>query len=214
MVTQARFVPKVVDDFAVPRVACYPEAFMATRRNASERGFTLTELMVVIVLISILASLAFPSLRKRIEQARGRVGAVELGAIAAAQERFRAENMMYFDVSASLTSFYPVATPTPQFRSFRQPSHVDYARWEVLGPLITEPTPYVFATMAGLANATLPVIDPALIAVMPGGLMPANPTQNQWFVVQGQGNLDGDAKTQGMLMSSFDRTVYLLNEGE
>jgi prepilin-type N-terminal cleavage/methylation domain-containing protein len=185
---------------------------MATRRTVSDRGFSLIELMVVIVLISILASLAFPSLRKRIEQARGRVGAVELGAIAAAQERFRSENMMYLDVSQA--SYYPVVTPGQLFRNFRMPGHTDNARWEVLGPAITEPTPYVFTTNAGLANAPLPAIDAALIAVMPGGALPANPTANQWFVVQGQGDLDGDATLQRMFTSSFDRTVYLVNEGE
>jgi len=185
---------------------------MVARRKSTARGFSLTELMVVVVLIGVLAMLAFPSLRKRIEQARGRLGTIEMRAIAAAQERFRAENLVYLDVSASLTAYFPVAAPTTAFRLFRDP---DQPLWEVLGPTITEATPYVFATKAGLSGETLPVdIDAGAVAVMPTPTFPANAISNQWYVIQGVGDLDGDGVHQVMFSSSFDPTLYVANEGE
>jgi prepilin-type N-terminal cleavage/methylation domain-containing protein len=185
---------------------------MVVGRAPAERGFTLTELMVVVVLISVLSVLAFPSMRKRLEQARGRLGVIELRAIAAAQERFRAENLVYLDVSSSLTDYFPVAIPNGSFRTFRDPNK---PLWEVLGPTITELTPYVFATRAGIAGETLPAdIDPLLLGVMPSTPFPANANTNQWFVVQGRGDVDADGVPQVMLTSSFDPTIYLAQEGE
>jgi type II secretory pathway pseudopilin PulG len=170
---------------------------------------------VVVALISILSALAFPAVRKRILAARGRVGTVELRAIAGAQERFRAENLTYLDVSATLTTYYPIGIPDGRFRNFRDPAHSDHTRWEVLGPPITEATPYVFATKSGLSGAGLPAgIDAQAIALMPGVAVPANATQNQWYVVQGQGNLDDDGTVQVMFTASFDPNAYMVNEGE
>lgn len=185
---------------------------MIARRKSTERGFSLTELMVVVVLIGVLAMLAFPSLSKRVEQARGRLGAVEMRAIAAAQERFRAENLVYLDVSSSLTAYFPVSAPSPSFRVFRDPNQ---PLWEVLGPTITEATPYVFATKAGLSGEALPAdVDVAAAAVMPTPTFPVNATSNQWYVIQGVGDIDGDGIRQVMFSSSFDPTLYVANEGE
>lgn len=170
------------------------------------RGFTLTELMVVIVLISVLAALAYPSLRKRIEEAHGREGVGQMRAIAGAQERFRSEHMMYLDVSPNNT-LYPNPSPNTTRYHFRQPAHADYARWEVLAPEIKVPTPYSFLSRAGLAGATLPTNPMGLAwpTTLPGG---------PWYYVYGVGDIDGDGVQQKMLVSSFEPQVVLTGAGE
>lgn len=169
------------------------------------RGFTLTELMVVIVLISVLAALAYPSLRKRIEEAHGREGVGQMRAIAGAQERFRSEHMIYLDVSQS-ENLYPNLAPNTTRFHFRQPGHDDYARWEVLAPEIKVPTPYSFITRSGLAGSALQTNPMELTwPALPGG---------PWYYVYGVGDIDGDGVQQRMLVSSFEPQVVVAEPGE
>ncbi len=162
--------------------------------------------MVVIVLISVLSALAYPSLRKRIEEAHGREGVGQMRAIAGAQERFRSEHMMYLNVSPENT-LYPNPSPNTTKYHFRQPAHADYARWEVLAPEIKVPTPYSFVSRAGLAGVTLPTNPMGLLwpDVLPGG---------PWYFVYGVGDIDGDGTPQRMLVSSFDPQVVVAEPGE
>lgn len=179
-----------------------------SRRAALERGFTLTELMIVIVLISILAALAYPSLRKRLEEAHGREGVIQMRAIAAAQERFRSENLTYLDVSVG-GELYPNSTPSDARYNFRNPSGANYAGWEVLAPDIKVPTPYSFLTRAGLSGAAIQP-DPH-----PMGLAwPAPPPAGPWYTIYGVGDIDADGVQQRMLLASFQQEVIVSDPGE
>ena len=56
------------------------------------KGFTLIELMVVILIVGILAAVAVPILRGRIEQAKWSEGAASAGAVKTAVRAYFAEN--------------------------------------------------------------------------------------------------------------------------
>ena len=62
------------------------------KKNRKTRGFTLVELMVVILIVGILAAVAVPILRGKIDQAKWSEGAATAGAIRSAARAYFAEN--------------------------------------------------------------------------------------------------------------------------
>lgn len=72
------------------------------------RGVTLIELMIVIVIISILAAVAYPSYRQYVTKAKRNEAKTALLQIATMQERFYLSNSTY---TADMTKLgFPVAT--------------------------------------------------------------------------------------------------------
>lgn len=65
----------------------------------SNRGFTLVELMVVVVIIGILAAIAIPNYQEYLRKARRSDAKSALLATAQAMERFYTENMKFSDAS-------------------------------------------------------------------------------------------------------------------
>lgn len=63
--------------------------------RAAQRGVTLIELMVVVIVIAILASIAIPSYSQYVVKARRQVAAQELLTIASRQEQFFSDNKTY-----------------------------------------------------------------------------------------------------------------------
>lgn len=65
------------------------------RCGSSERAFTLIELMITVVVVAILAAVAFPSYQSSVRKGR-RADAVDASvAVLQAQERYRANNVSY-----------------------------------------------------------------------------------------------------------------------
>ena len=87
------------------------------------RGVTLLELMIVVVIVSILAAVAYPNYRQFVSRAKRNEAKAMLLEIAAAQERFYLQNSRYgtlgelgFDdpyVSETGTYEVTVAVPNP-----------------------------------------------------------------------------------------------------
>lgn len=77
-------------------------------RRPDTRGFTLIEMMIVIVVIGLLAAVAFPSFMDSIRKGRRSEAFAALSAVQQAQERWRGNNANYTTTLASLN----VPTPT------------------------------------------------------------------------------------------------------
>jgi len=80
-----------------------------TRGGRPDSGFTLIELMIVVVIIAILAGIAYPAYQKQVLQSRRSDAKAALQQLAAREEQFYMDNKTYTTV---LTQMAYTATPT------------------------------------------------------------------------------------------------------
>ncbi|RYE79970.1 MAG: prepilin-type N-terminal cleavage/methylation domain-containing protein [Oxalobacteraceae bacterium] len=75
---------------------------MRTLTFQLQRGFTLVELMVVVVVVGILAAVAYPSMTSMIQRSRRADAIAALTAVVQAQERYRSNHPTYSEDVSSL----------------------------------------------------------------------------------------------------------------
>lgn len=68
----------------------------------SNRGFTLIELMIVVVIIAILAGIAYPSYDEYVKRGNRTEGQALLSEAAATQERYFSQNNTYITTQADI----------------------------------------------------------------------------------------------------------------
>ena len=73
-------------------------------------GFTLMEMLVVLIVVSVMAGFALPAYSTHVERVRASEGVQLLTALLAAQERYRIENNAYATAMASLDIDLPNAS--------------------------------------------------------------------------------------------------------
>ncbi len=80
------------------------------------KGFTLIEVMVVIVIIAILAALIVPKVMSRPDEARIAAARQDIGAIVQALKLYKLDNMRYPTTEQGLQSLVkkPVTAPLPE----------------------------------------------------------------------------------------------------
>jgi prepilin-type N-terminal cleavage/methylation domain-containing protein len=180
-------------------------ALARTRLVQHERGFTLTELMVVVTMVGILSMIGVASFRKQIFASKSNEAANVVQAIRAAQESYRSENQSYMNVSTP-GRWYPATTFGQTAYEWHQTSHGDYAAWQRLNVLVTQGVQFRYQVNAGGPGATLPTLQIA---------DPGWPTPNEpWYVVQARANYDGNSVYCDAVASSFNGELYIQNEGE
>lgn len=177
------------------------------------RGVTLVELMVVVTIVGILSVVMVRSLTKHADASRTVEALTMVQSVRAAQERHRAMNLVYLDVSQSDT-WYP-RNPIPagigrDRMAFYLPdgAHPDGERWVSLNPTVGGPVQFGYMTRSGLAGETM--TEPAV--AVPELVWPA--TTDAWYVIQAVADADGDGDFAYYLASSVNGEVYRANEGE
>jgi general secretion pathway protein G len=83
----------------------------AIRHRASQRGFTLIEIMVVVVIIGILGAIVVPQFMSRPDQAKVTAARTDIQAIATALEMYRLDNHNYPSTQQGLEALDPWGTP-------------------------------------------------------------------------------------------------------
>lgn len=73
-------------------------------RIQSNQGFSLLELMIVVMVLGIIAAIAYPSYNNYVERANRSEGQAFLLDIAAKQERYRSQNNSYITTTANITN--------------------------------------------------------------------------------------------------------------
>jgi prepilin-type N-terminal cleavage/methylation domain-containing protein len=179
----------------------------ARARRGRARGFTLTELMVVVAITGVLATVGISLLNRHLRASKAGEAYAGVQAIRAAQERWRAETQSYLNVSTNLESWYPMGKPGKTRYHFDQPSGPDYQRWQLLNPTVAGPVQFGYATIAGSAGQAVP---PLSVVDQPVFPVPNEP----WYVIQARADVDENGVFATFAATSFTGEVYAENIGE
>jgi type IV pilus assembly protein PilA len=171
------------------------------------RGFTLVELMAVVAIVGVLATLGIVAYRRYISSSKATEAIYMVGAIRSAEESYRAETLGYLDVSSSISSYYPMATPTNRKYAWDAPSADGYAKWRQLGARADGPVYFGYAVKAGSAGGT-----PPTLSIVNPPTWPA--TTEPWYVIQAAGDVNANGVFCYVTTSSFTSEVHIENEGE
>lgn len=179
--------------------------------RAQARGFTLVELMAVVLIVALLGALATYGIRKYILAAKTSEATGMLSAIALAQEDYKSETHAYLDVSGErkldgYAKFYPATAPLKRKRiSWGGSTGVDagvFERWGQLGVRSTNPVYYIYGCAAGDVGDAL--ADPGITV---SGL-PVGTTGRPWYIAKAVGDLDGDGTNGSWVITSYSSQVF------
>ncbi len=180
-----------------------------------QAGFTLIELMAVVVITGVLSIAGVAVFRKYIFSAKGGEAMSNLQAIRGAEEAYLAENHIYLNVSKtggdnpeSGSNWYPNTAPSPQRFPWPGPaSHPDSAGWLALAPSINGTVQFGYLANSGQAGTPVTLLKTINKPVF------ATPLQS-WYVIQAQGDADGDRVSANYASTSMTGEIYSEREGE
>lgn len=152
------------------------------------RGMTLVELMAVVIILGVLASIAGVSYSQYLKRSRAQEASTMLATIATREHAYRAEFAVYCAAGAStgspptalgIANAWPTAT-AGQLTSFTSGMPVE---WAQLGFRPTGDVRFRYAVIAGQPS------------VAPPGVTGWNssPNQDLWFMADAYGDLDRDS---------------------
>lgn len=188
---------------------------MRRSRLARTRGFTLVELMIVVVIVSVLATLAVYGVSRYIAASKTGEAVQMIGSIKAAQESYKDETFRYLDISGShsLTNYYPVNSKPGQIKvQWGGGTDAVANRWRELGVSAAGPVLFSYACAAGDAddNVASPSTGPDAVTI---GNWPTT-VQEPWYVIKAVADLDAGGPRSVYVGTSFTTELFSEHDGE
>jgi prepilin-type N-terminal cleavage/methylation domain-containing protein len=208
---------------------------------AAAAGFTLVELMVVVAIVGILATIAVVSYRKMVGESHSTEAIQVINAIRVAQEAYHSETGQYANISTSGNSGLPCVGPAGQggtftctdlypqtctasppttlvgnFKSSWVPTVTntgECALWMQLPVHSPGDVMYGYTTVAGFAG-TAPGSGITLNGTAITWPCTGNACPADWFLISAVGDVDGDTRYSTYLGTSFSNEIIAQNEGE
>ena len=185
------------------------------RRRSSARGFTLVEMMTVVVMVGVLATLAVYGVRKYILSAKSGEAVSMMTTIKSAEEAFKDETFVYMDVSSNFqpTSWYPTATPGKSKIQWGGTPQTLADKWRTLGVRPSGPVQFAYAVVATAPGGAVPTL-PTVVKTNSDFNLPT--TATEWmYVAAGRADLGGRDGVYTVVMShSLSTEIYVENDGE
>ncbi len=95
-----------------------------TLNDRKQRGFTLIEIMVVVVILGILAALVVPQVMNRPDQAKVTVAKGDIKAIGAALDMYKLDNYSYPSTQQGLEALVEKPSGNPQAKNWNRDGYL------------------------------------------------------------------------------------------
>ena len=180
-----------------------PRAFAHLGAHGAGAGFTLVELMVVVIIMGVLAALAAYGVRKYLLEGKKAEAVSMLTQIRAAEEAYRDETFEY----AGLTTFdvwNPTSDPGGQKYGWDlEPTNAQRIQvFNPLGVLPSGPVEYAYAVVAGPAG----VDPPTLPITLPDALQRSTAP---FYIAMAKADLDNNGSYTYAICQSTTAAIHL-----
>lgn len=172
----------------------------AVQHHSSERAFTLVELMTVVVIVGVLATLATYGVRKYVMEAKKAEASSMLVQIRAAEEAIKDETFEY-DGLGNFDNWHPVNDPGTGKRGWQAGSTAMTPVMNRLGIMPDGPVAYSYAVVAG-NGGSMPDIPTARDFDFPDATGP-------YYIAMAKADLDGNGTYTYALSHSDTAEIYV-----